>query len=154
MSTPIPNIGGFYPYKMDAKCRVSIPSDWRAEMENTLLRLLVSHNEGVPTLRVLTEFEFDKIYRDFNESEKLTPAQKRTMIGTLYERCTKTQINEQGKLSIPKSLLDHPGLKPGEGLMLCGRGSYIEILNEENYNKLDLARKKTIEELNEDFGVF
>ena len=76
------------------------------------------------------------------------------MLGTLFERCTKTHINEQGKLSVPKALLDHPGLKPGEGLVLCGRGGYIEILNEDNYKKLCIARQSTIEELDVDFGIF
>ena len=56
---------------------------------------------------------------------------KRSIIGIIFERCTKAHVNEQGKLSIPKALLDHPGLEAGEGLVLVGRGDFIEILNEE-----------------------
>ncbi len=148
------SLGGVYPYKMDAKCRVSIPSDWRNEIGNSLLRLLVSHNEKIPTLKVLTESEFDAMCQSVHDSEKLSRAQKTVMLGTLFERSTKAQINEQGKLSIPKALLDHPGLTPGKGLVLCGRGGWIEILNEENYEKLCAAREATIEKLDKEFGFF
>lgn len=154
MSTRSHSLGGFYPYKMDAKCRVSIPTDWRAEIANGVLRLLVSHNEKLPTLKVLTESEFERMQQDINDSERLTPAQKRTMLGTLFERSTKAHINEQGKLSIPKAQLDHPGLVPGEGLVLCGRGDFFEILNEDNYQKLKAAREATLEELDADFQFF
>lgn len=154
MSTQNYSLGGEYPYKMDAKCRVSIPSDWRAEIGNDLLRLMVSHNHKIPTLRVLTESEFEKMQIEINASEKLTPAQKRFMVSNLFKKSTKTHINEQGKLSIPKVLLDHPGLKPGASLMLCGSGGYIEILNDENYKNLEAAIMPSLEDLDADFGFF
>ena len=154
MSSPSHSLGGFFPYKMDAKCRVSIPSDWRTEIANGVLRLLVAHDEKIPTLKVLTESEFEKMQRDINDSESMTPAQKRTMLGALFERSTKTHINEQGKLSIPKAQLDHPGLTPGDGLVLCGRGNYFVIFNEENYSKLNAAREATLESLDADFQFF
>lgn len=154
MSTKSYSLGGEYPYKMDAKCRVSIPSDWRAEIGNDLLRLMVSHNHKVPTLRVLSESEFEKMQEDINESENLNPAQKRLLIGTLFKKSTKTHINEQGKLSIPKVLLEHPGLTPGDSMMLCGSGGYIEILNDENYKKLEAAIMPSLEDLDAEFGFF
>lgn len=154
MSTTSHSMGGFYPYKMDAKCRVSIPSDWRVGVTNCTLRLLVSHNEKIPTLKILTESKFEKMQQDINDSESMTPAQKNIMLGALFEKSVKTHINDQGKLSIPKAQLDHPGLTPGEGLVLCGRGDYFEIFNEENHRKLEAARKATLEELDADFQFF
>lgn len=153
MSVKNYSLGGFYPYKMDAKCRVSIPSDWRAEIAGSVLRLMISHNEKLPTLKVLTETEFDRMQQEVNDSD-LTPAKKRVILGALFERCTKTHINEQGKLVIPKAQLEHPGIIPGEALVLCGRGGFIEILNEDNHQKLCAAREATLAELDEDFGFF
>ena len=153
MSAKSYSLGGFYPYKMDAKCRVSIPSDWREEIAGGVLRLLVSHNEKLPTLKVLTESEFERMQGEVKESE-LSPAKKRVILGALFERSTKAHINEQGKLVIPKALLEHPHLVPGEGLVLCGRGDFIEILNEDNHQKLCAAREATLTELDEDFGFF
>ena len=153
MNTKNHSLGGFYPYKMDAKCRVSIPADWRAEIEGSTLRLMVSHNEGLPTLKVLTEPEFERMQEEVNVSE-LTPAKKRIILGALFERSVKTHINDQGKLVIPKAQLDHPGIVPGQPLVLCGRGGFIEILNEENHEKLRAAREATLAELDEDFGFF
>lgn len=144
---------GSYPYKMDVKCRVSIPGDWRSQIGNGELQLLQSSNEKLPTLRVLTVCEFEKMQSEVEESD-LTPAKKRAILGALFERCNKTYINEQGKLCIPKALLDHPGLVAGEPLQLCGRGDYIEILNEANHVKLRSANQPKIDEIDVDFGFF
>lgn len=153
MSIASYSLTGFFPYKMDAKGRVSIPADWRSQIGNSELQLLQSSNEKLPTLRVLTVCEFKKMQEEVKQSD-LTPAKKRAILGALFERCHKTYINEQGKLSIPKILLDHPGLVAGETLQLCGRGDYIEILNEANHKKLRAATQPTIEEIDEQFGFF
>ncbi|MCP5535332.1 MAG: hypothetical protein H7A51_03755 [Akkermansiaceae bacterium] len=139
---------------MDTKCRVSIPSEWRSEIANSVLRLMVSSNEGFPTLRVLTEAEFEKMQQEVHDSQR-SPADKRNIIGIIFERCTQARVNDQGKLTIPKALLDHPGLVPGDGLVLCGRGNFIEILNEENHQKLRGAHdEKIVEDYNAEFGFF
>ena len=153
MSIKSYRLTGSSPYKMDAKCRVSIPGDWRNQIGNEELQLLQSSNEGVPTLRVLTEFEFEKMQSEVEQSD-LTPAEKRAILGALFERCHKAFINEQGKLNVPRALLDHPGLEAGGALQLCGRGDYIEILNEENYSKLRAATQSAIEKLDSRFGFF
>lgn len=147
------SLTGSFPYKMDAKCRVSIPGEWRSQIADGELQLLQSSNEKLPTLRVLTKDEFENMQREVHESA-LTPAKKRAILGALFERCHKTHINEQGKLSVPKALLEHPGLVAGETLQLCGRGDYIEILNEKNYLKLRAATQPELDELDEEFGFF
>lgn len=159
MSTKSYSLGGEYSYKMDAKCRVSIPSDWRAEIGNDVLRLMVSNNHvsetlKIPTLRVLGDAEFESMQKLVHENEKLTTPQKRFVISNLFKKCTKTHINEQGKLSIPKGLLEHPGLVAGATLMLCGSGGYIEILNQDNYDKLEKAITPSLEALDVEFGFF
>ena len=146
------SLGGVFPYKMDAKCRVSIPADWRAEIGGTLLRLLESSNEEQPTLRVLTECEFEKILNDIEELD-WSPNKKRKARGIVFERIVKTHLNDQGKLSIPKQFCERPGLKAGEGLYLVGRGDYIEILNAENYLKVKAASEVFEDEMSE-LGIF
>ncbi|NWK56298.1 hypothetical protein HW115_11805 [Verrucomicrobiaceae bacterium N1E253] len=139
---------------MDAKCRVSIPSDWRMEIGGGVLRLLVSHNEKLPCLKVLTVAEFEKMQHDINTDEDMSAAERRLMIGMLFERCTKTQINEQGKLSIPKALLEHPEVNTGEEIALCGRGNYFEILSLENHKQLTAVSTERMAALNEKLGIF
>ena len=152
MSSNGHSLGGGYPYKMDAKCRVSIPADWRADIGEGLLRLMESSNEGYPTLRVLTEFEFEKILNEIDDFDWV-PAKKRKARGLVFERIVKAHFNDQGKLSIPKQLCDRPGLVAGEGLYLVGRGHYIEILNEENYLKVKAASEVFEDEMSE-LGIF
>ena len=152
MSIESHSLVGAYPYKMDAKCRVSIPVDWRAQMGNGLLRLMVSSNENQPTLRVLTECEFKKMLDEIEDLD-WTPGKKRKARGIVFARIVKTHLNEQGKLSIPKQLCERPGLVAGEGLYLVGQGDYIEILNEENYLKVNAAWESVEDEMS-DLGFF
>lgn len=154
MSTENYSLGGFYAHKVDAKSRVSIPSDWRMEIGVGVLRLLVSHNEKLPCLKVLTVAEFEKMQHDINTDEDMSAAERRLMVGMLFERCTKTQINEQGKLSIPKALLEHPGSATGEEIALCGRGNYFEILSLGNHEKLTAVSTERMAALNEKLGIF
>ncbi len=147
------DLGGFFPHKMDAKCRVSIPSEWRSEMSNQVLRFMQSKNEGLPTLRLLTEIEFRRMLQDIEDRQDWTPAKRRKARGMVFERCVKANINDQGKLSIPKQLCERPGLEAGEVLCLVGRGDYVEILNEENYQKLKIETESFEDELDE-LGIF
>jgi len=147
------DLGGFFPYKMDAKCRVSIPSEWRTEMSNQVLRFIQSKNEGFPTLRLVTELEFRRMLQEIEDQESWTPAKRRKARGMVFERCVKANINDQGKLSIPKHLCERPGLVAGEVLSLVGRGDYIEILNEENYQKVKAVSESFEDELDE-LGIF
>jgi MraZ protein len=147
------NLLGFYPYKMDVKCRVSIPSDWRLVMVGRELLFMQSTNEGIPTLRVLTELEFKKMLQEIEEQKEWPPAKRRKARGLVFERCVKASINDQGKLSIPKQLCEKPELVAGENLCLVGRGDYIEILSESNYQKLKKADESFEDELDV-LGIF
>lgn len=146
------SLGGVYPYKMDAKCRVSIPVDWRGEIGGGLLRLLEASNEDQPIIKVLTESEFERILNDI-EAREWSPAQKRKARGIVFERIVKTHLNDQGKLSIPKQFCERPGLVAGKGLYLVGRGDYIEISNEESHLKIKAASESFEEEMSE-LGIF
>jgi len=147
------NLIGAFPYKMDAKCRVSIPGDWRRELDKEELFLLQSSYENVPTLRVLTETEFGNILQQIEESG-MTVAKKRIARGLVFEKCVKAKLNDQGKLSVPKNICDHPGIQASNGLVLVGRGDYVEIFNEENYEKVQEAQEKFVEDEMADLGIF
>lgn len=118
------------------------------------MRLLVSHNESLPCLKVLTVAAFEQMQEDINSDEGMSAAERRLVSGMFFERCTKTQINEQGKLSVPKALLEHPAINTGEELALCGRGDYFEIISLENHKKLAAVSADRLAALNEKLGIF
>jgi len=145
---------GAFEHKLDPKCRVSVPADWRHVARDCQLRLLQSSSYGLPALRVLTEEEYDFMLVTVDAMEEWTPAQKKKMKGKLHSRCQKGSMSEQGKLLIPKAWCEGPGIEPGQPVQLVGRGTYFEILNLENYQEMKVREDAETDELNEDVEFF
>lgn len=145
---------GVYEHKMDPKCRVSVPSDWRVTAGSGVLRLMRSKAYKLPILRVLTEQEFATILDEIQNRSDWTPAQRRMMSGKLYSDCQKTKLNPQGKLLIPKALCGHPGLEPEGQVTLVGRGAYFEIISPDNYEEMRVREEAEIAELNAEMDIF
>lgn len=145
---------GVFEHKLDPKCRVSVPSDWRVLAGSGVLRLLRAQNYKLPVLKVLTEQEFATVLSEIDDSEKLTQGQKRAMRGKLFSSCQKTKLNPQGKLLIPKALCSHPDLEPDGQVTLVGRGAYFEIVSPGNYEEMQAREEAEIAELNVDLDIF
>ncbi len=142
MITPEHALEGVYDHKMDPKCRVSVPADWRVTAGNGYLRLLQSSSYNLKVLRVLTDEEYLNMLQEVENMNEWTPAQKKQMLGRLHSRCLKTTLNPQGKLLIPKAWCEVPGLSSEEPVVLVGRGAYFEIFNSVNYEEM-LVREET-----------
>ena len=145
---------GDFEHKLDPKCRVSVPSDWRNVAGDGQLRLLQSSSYDLPALRVLTEEEYDDMLKTVDLMEGWTPAQKKKMKGKLHSRCQKSTMSEQGKLLIPKAWCERPGIESGAVVKLVGRGTYFEILNLENYQIMKGREDEETNKLNEEVDFF
>lgn len=145
---------GVFEHKLDPKCRVAVPSDWRVLAGSGVLRLLSCKGFGKPILRVLTEQEFANRLERIQSQTEWTPAQKSAFSGKLYSSCQKTKLNPQGKLLIPKALCAHPGLEAEGQVTLIGRGTYFEIASPENYEEMCVREEAEIAALNVDMDFF
>lgn len=145
---------GVYEYKLDPKCRVSVPSDWRVSAGAGVLRLLKVNSYGKPVLKVITEDEFTNLLKLIDEQAEWSAAQKQVMRGKLFSDCQKTKLNEQGKLLVPKALCVHPDLEPDGQVTLVGRGTYFEIVKPENYEEMRQREEAEVAELNAVMGLF
>ena len=145
---------GAFEHKLDPKNRVSVPSDWRHVAGSGQLRLLQSSSYDLPTLRILTEEEYDDMLKTVDGMEQWSPAQKKKMKGKLHSRCQKGSMSEQGKLLIPKAWCERPGIESGEAVKLVGRGTYFEILSLENYQAMKISEDEETNKLNEEVDFF
>lgn len=145
---------GAYEHKLDPKCRVSVPSDWRHAAGSSQLRLLQSSSYDFPTLRILTEEEYEDMLATVDSMEEWTPAQKKKMKGKLHSRCQKGSVSDQGKLLIPKAWCERPGIEPGEAVKLVGRGTYFEIFSLENYQAMKVKEDEETNALNAEVDFF
>ncbi len=145
---------GVFEYKLDPKCRVSVPSDWRQVAGGCQLRILQSSSYDLPTLRILTDEEYEDMLATVDGMEEWTPAQKKKMKGKLHSRCQKGSMSDQGKLLIPKAWCERPGIDSGEAVKLVGRGTYFEIFSLENHAAMKLKEDEETDKLNEQVDFF
>jgi len=154
MITPEHALEGVFEHKMDTKCRVSVPADWRVTAGNGYLRLLQSSSYDLKVLRVLTEDEYLNMLQEVENQEGISYATKRKVLGRLHSQILKTTLNPQGKLLIPKAWCATPGLSSEGHVMLVGRGSYFEILSPKNYEEMLVREEAETSALNEELGFF
>jgi len=154
MISPEHALEGVYEHKMDTKCRVSVPADWRVTAGNGYLRLLQSSSYELKVLRVLTEDEYLNMLQEVENREDISYATKRKVLGRLHSQILKTTLSTQGKLLIPKAWCETPGLSPEESIVLVGRGAYFEILSPKNYEEMLVREEAETSALNDELGFF
>jgi len=104
VGVPKNSFEGVYDFKLDAKFRVSVPSEWRPGRGEALpLRLLKWRAYEVPVLKALTDEAFVAMVASIDASEQ-SAGVKSQRKGLLYSRNTPVTINDQGKVLIPKKL--------------------------------------------------
>jgi division/cell wall cluster transcriptional repressor MraZ len=125
---------GFTPYKMDAKFRVSVPTDWRPDT-GAKLYLLFSRTHEMPLVKVLSEEAYEQRVTTVEKSD-LPPAKKQALLGSLAMLCREVSLNDQGKLLVPKDLSEKAALAAESEVILAGRGAHFEIWNKEQFERV------------------
>ena len=149
MGVPINSFEGVFDFKLDAKFRVSVPSEWRpARGEALPLRLLNWQTYQVPVLKALTDEAFVAMIASIDDSD-LPAGVKGQRKGLLYSRNTPVTINEQGKLLIPKKLAKEHGLDSGGAVHLYGRGTNFDIVSPRDYAAMQTAEEALLGDLYE-----
>jgi len=143
----------FFDFKLDAKYRVSVPSEWRPGRGEALsLRLMKWRNYGVSVLKAVTDEAFMGMIRSIEEDEGLNAGQKGEKTGLLYTLNTPVTINEQGKMLIPKKLAKEQGLEAGGMVHLFGRGRNFDIVSPRDYPAMIKAQEEFVPDLYETVG--
>ena len=133
---------------MDPKNRVSIHPDFRPAAGEKVF-LLSSETYEMPVVRVLNQEDYDRrvaIVKNSGKDEK----EKNRLLGVLASWCREASINEQGKLLVPKDLIEETGIETEGTVWLVGRQRYFELWTEANYVRL---RKIEKAEANDDLGI-
>ncbi len=133
MNTSTQRYKGFHPYKMDSKFRVSVPTPWRPEA-GAALYLLFSRAHEMPLIKVLSQEAFDHRVKVVEKSD-LSPAKKAAKLGSLAMLSREANVNDQGKLLIPKELSEKAGIVADSEVMLAGRGLHFEVWNRANHER-------------------
>lgn len=143
---------GFVEHKLDAKGRVSVPIAWRPENGESVF-LMMAKSYEVPVLRVFSEGAFEKKLNQIEAAEDLDPGQKDKLKGMMTSTSLEAQVNEQGKLLVPKAWAEERELPLPGPVMLVGRGDTFEMMNVENYATMKEREETENAALSERFGL-
>ncbi len=145
-------IRGYVEHKLDAKGRVSVPVGWRPG-DGRPLYLMRSKSYGLPVLRVMTEDSIQQKIEEVHAAEDLNPGQKQKIVGVIFSNSQEANVNDQGKMSVPKAWAEAQGMGlPGE-VVLRGRGNHFEMMSMETYQEIQRREESENEELLERFGI-
>lgn len=140
---------GAVEHKIDPKGRVAVPAEWRAGGSLDLLLRQVTR-QGFEVLRFYTEARIEEMVTILRSSENLTVADKEAVVASLHESCINVTMNNQGKVQIPKRLIEK--LKLPNDVLVVGRGEEFEIHDPVTYEKIKELERPSLEKLNVDFG--
>ncbi len=141
---------GYSAYKMDPKCRVSIPASWRPDSGEALY-LLVSKAHELPVIKVLNQ-EAYRLKVEQVKASDWTVAKKTAALGRLAHLCRTASVNDQGKLLVPKELSESVGISAESDVVLVGRGVNFEIYSKANHEAV-LAIESVFDE-DDELGIF
>jgi DNA-binding transcriptional regulator/RsmH inhibitor MraZ len=148
VGVPRHSFEGVNDFKLDAKGRVAVPSEWRPKKGKEIrLRLLKWKTHGVPVLKALTDAAFEAMICSIDEDQTLVAGQKGAKKGLVYSRNTPVSINEQGKLLIPRKLVEEQGLEPGGVVHLFGRGTNFDIVSPRDHEAMQAAEEALMADL-------
>lgn len=153
MSFVLSQFNGFQEHKMDPKYRISIPVAWRPE-EGQQLILQESKRYGIHCVRVLTLAAFADMERDIREYPNRTTGQIREALEFLHAGILPVNVNNQGKLLIPKEWSLRANLQAETTVTMVGRGKYFDIYNSDDYAKVYQAQQANVSEGFGDLGIF
>lgn len=105
----------------------------------------------MPLVKVLSREAYAERVELIRGSDK-TPADKGKMLGKLAMLCREVNLNDQGKLLVPKDLSEKAGISADSEVMLAGRGIHFEIWSRTNFDKV--LEIETSQEEDDDLGIF
>lgn len=140
---------GEYHHNLDAKGRLIVPAKFREQLgaNFVLTRGMDGCLFGYP------DSEWQALQEKLAQLP-LTKKDARTFVRFLYSAATECELDRQGRINIPKPLMDHAGL--AKECVLVGVANRIEVWSSERWNNFADSAADDFDEISEnlmDFGL-
>jgi DNA-binding transcriptional regulator/RsmH inhibitor MraZ len=135
MSDQFQQYKGTYPYKTDSKNRVNVVAAWRPQPGEDL-HLMASYDKKskLPIIKVMTDEGVASRLKIIDEHVE-SPGDRADMKSELKRNLRDANLNDQGRLLIPKDFANHAGIEPDADVYLVAGDSHFEVWSKENYTK-------------------
>ncbi|MFM2199639.1 MAG: hypothetical protein RLZZ505_3071 [Verrucomicrobiota bacterium] len=135
MSDKFQQYKGTYPYKTDSKNRVNVVAAWRPQPgENLHLMASFDKKSELPIIKVMTDDGVASRLAIVDEFVS-DPGERAEMKSELKRNLRDGNINDQGRLLIPKDFANHAGIEPDADVYLVAGDSHFEVWSKENHSK-------------------
>ena len=143
-----PIYSGRYVHALDPKNRIRIPADWRGGENDPLY--VIPHQSNA-CLVVMPPEEFQKVKRDAESKQGMSPQKRRIFIREFYSRAQLCVTDKQGRLLLPEEYCKRIGLE--EGVILLGTDSRFEVWNPKRREESLPNHEAVFNEIAEEMGI-
>ena len=113
-----------YECKLDTKGRLVLPAKIKANLPEVSTNELVLRKGFEPNLILYPMLEYKKIHHKISALSEFNPEQRK-LKRMFFRSIAQVELDNAGRLLIPKSMLAHSNIEKNAALI--GMGNYIEI---------------------------
>lgn len=119
--------------KVDAKGRVSLPSDYRAIVKETSNEIVCYRSLTSPCIEGCLEDLLDKLASDMENSLDFFSQEQDELTNLVFGDAKRYPFDSTGRIMLSEKLLKHAGIS--DMAVFVGKGRKFQIWNPENWEK-------------------
>lgn len=117
--------------KVDAKGRVSLPSDYRAIVKELSTEIVCYRSLTAPCIEGCTEELLDKLATDIENATDFFSETQDNLTNLIFGDARRFTFDSTGRIMLTEKLLKHAGI--GDTAVFVGKGRKFQIWNPENW---------------------
>lgn len=119
--------------KVDAKGRVSLPSDYRAIVKELSTEIVCYRSLSAPCIEGCLEDSLDKLATEIENSTDFFSETQDNLTNLIFGDAKRFPFDSTGRIVLTEKLLHHAGIT--DSAVFVGKGRKFQIWNPENWAK-------------------
>ncbi len=119
--------------KVDAKGRVSLPSDYRAIVKELSTEIVCYRSLSSPCIEGCLEDTLDKLATEIENSTDFFSETQDSLTNLIFGDAKRFPFDSTGRIVLTEKLLQHAGIT--DSAVFVGKGRKFQIWNPENWAK-------------------
>ena len=119
--------------KVDAKGRVSLPSDYRAIVKESSTEIVCYRSLSAPCIEGCLEDTLDKLATEIENSTDFFSETQDNLTNLIFGDAKRFPFDSTGRIVLTDKLLQHAGIT--DSAVFVGKGRKFQIWNPENWAK-------------------
>ena len=119
--------------KVDAKGRVSLPSDYRAIVKELSTEIVCYRSLSAPCIEGCLEDTLDKLATEIENSTDFFSETQDNLTNLIFGDAKRFPFESTGRIVLTEKLLQHAGIT--DSAVFVGKGRKFQIWNPENWAK-------------------